>query len=89
MNTEAASVVREAGVAGDNTITVDAAEAQRIRPVRASIFECYGGSVGRAEEDDTGPKDPSPQGFMANVLAGRNGVPTVTRVDLAPVTAAR
>jgi hypothetical protein len=89
MNAEAASVVREAGVAGDNTITVDAAKAQRIRPVRASIFECYGGSVGRAEEDDTGPKDPSPQGFTANVFAGRNGVPTVTRVDLAPVTAAR
>jgi hypothetical protein len=89
MNAEAASVVREAGVAGDNTITVDAAKAQRIRPVRASIFECYGGSVGRAEEDDTGPKDPSPQGFIANVLASRNGVPTVTRVDLAPVTAAR
>jgi hypothetical protein len=89
MDAEAASVVREAGVAGDNAVAVDAAEAQRIRPVRASIFERYGGSVGRAEEDDTSPKDPSPQGFTTNVFAGRNGVPTVTRVDLAPVTAAR
>src|SRR6476469_3907785 len=39
MDAEAVSVVREAGVAGDNTVAVDVAETQRIRPVRASILE--------------------------------------------------
>ena len=59
IDAEAVSVVREAGVAGDNTVAVDAAEAQRIGPVRASILERDGGSVGRAEEDNTGPQYPS------------------------------
>jgi hypothetical protein len=89
MDAEAASVVAKAGVAGDDPVAIDAAEAQWIRPMRASIFERDGGSVGRAEEDNTGPQHPSAQRFTANVLAGSDGVPTVARVDLAPVAAAR
>src|SRR5512132_4410197 len=81
MDTEATSVVRKAGGAGDNAVTNDAPEAQRVRPMRAAILERDRGSLGRSEQDNACIEHASAQRFAADLLAGGHGVPTIARMD--------
>ena len=88
VNAEAASIVREARVAGDDAVAIDSSETQRIGPVGATIFECDSGPVGGAKQDDTGVEHAPTQRFAANLRAGGDGVPTIAGMGPGPVAAA-
>jgi hypothetical protein len=88
VDAEAAGVVREAGIAGDNAIAINSAEAQWIRPVRATVLERDRSPVGGSEQDDTCSEHPAAQWFATDLRAGRHRVPTVAWMDLDPIAAA-
>ena len=71
MDAEASGVVHEAGVAGDDVVAVDAAEAQRIRPVCASIFERDGVPSVVRNKTTPVPRTRRPKRFTTDLFAGR------------------
>jgi hypothetical protein len=87
VDADASGVVDEAGVAGDDMVPVDPAEAERIGPVSAPILERNRCSIGGAVQDDSGTEGASTERFPADLVAGRHHVPTIAGVDLCQTAA--
>ena len=89
VDAEAAGVVREAGVAGDNAVAINcgrgsadkagARSGPRARPAVPSVVRNKTTPV---------PSTRRPSGFATNVRAGRHRVPAVAWMDLDPIAAA-
>jgi hypothetical protein len=81
MDAETSGVVDEAGVARDDVVSLDVAEAERVGPVGAAVLQGDRRSIGGAIQDDPGIERAATQWLPTNLLAGGQHVPTVVGMD--------
>src|SRR4029450_8110387 len=81
MDAEASGVVDEAGVAGNDVVSLDATKAERIWSVSAPVLQRDSRSICGAVQRDPGVEGAPTQWLPANLFSGGQHVPTVAGVD--------